>query len=568
MRSVGWSTQPRAAIYVRVSTTGQEDGTSLGTQEAACRQHAAQRDYTVDEAHIYREVFTGTELWERPELTQLREAVRRGEVAVVIAYAIDRLSRDPVHLGVVLSEAEHAGADVEFVTEPLDDSPEGQLIRFVRGYAAKVEHMKITERSIRGRRARVEAGRPLAGPRPPYGYRWVDTAKSRLEEDSATSWVVRRIFAEAAKGSGQLRIAEGLIRDGVPTPSGKSSRWGQTTIRCILLNSFYTGRAAGYRVKVLKDPTKRSKHKRVVMPRSEDERIPLPAGTAPALVDVDTFTIVRERFRLNIERAQRARREPERTLLRGGYVKCGYCASTMFVHRGRSRISYRCIRRQRFKDCQGATIVVDPLDRATWARVESLLRKPGVIAQELERLEHEDPIEDDLAAVDRNIALVKAKRRNLIGHLGLLDLDSAEEVRKQLAETSERQKALQAERDAVFAQRDARRSARSRLADLEAWCGTVAAKLGELTYDQRRLALDALGGATTLSTSRSDACARTRGPGLSRLPTRSDARPGTRSAATRRGRPSAPNRPPALPAPPRASPGGGGCRAPHAPPLE
>ena len=31
----------------------------------------------------------------------------------------------------------------------------GQLIRFVRGYAAKVEHEKIKERSIRGRRARV-----------------------------------------------------------------------------------------------------------------------------------------------------------------------------------------------------------------------------------------------------------------------------------------------------------------------------------------------------------------------------------------------------------------------------
>ena len=43
----------------------------------------------------------------------------------------------------MLSEAEHAGVRVEFVTEPLDDSPEGQLIRFVRGYAAKVEHAKF-----------------------------------------------------------------------------------------------------------------------------------------------------------------------------------------------------------------------------------------------------------------------------------------------------------------------------------------------------------------------------------------------------------------------------------------
>ncbi len=73
-------------------------------------------------------------------LRALREAIRRREIEVVIAYAIDRLSRDPVHLGVILSEAEHAGVAVEFVTEPLDDSPEGQLIRFVRGYAAKIEH--------------------------------------------------------------------------------------------------------------------------------------------------------------------------------------------------------------------------------------------------------------------------------------------------------------------------------------------------------------------------------------------------------------------------------------------
>jgi hypothetical protein len=35
--------------------------------------------------------------------------VRRREADVVITYAIDRLARDPVHLGVVISEAEHAG---------------------------------------------------------------------------------------------------------------------------------------------------------------------------------------------------------------------------------------------------------------------------------------------------------------------------------------------------------------------------------------------------------------------------------------------------------------------------
>ncbi len=161
----------RAAIYVRVSTGQQEeDGTSLGSQELQCRRYATEHGYTVDEVHIYREVHTGTELWERPKLTALRDAVRHHEADTVIAYAIDRLSRDPVHLGVVLSEADQARVEVEFVTEPLDNTPEGQLIRFVRGYVAKVEHEKIRERSVRGKRARVESGRLLAGRRPISAY--------------------------------------------------------------------------------------------------------------------------------------------------------------------------------------------------------------------------------------------------------------------------------------------------------------------------------------------------------------------------------------------------------------
>ncbi len=95
----------RIVIYCRVSSAGQEDNFSLETQEAACRRYAAEHGYIVDEAHVYREVHTGTELWERRVLQRAREAVRAREVEAVIAYAIDRLARDPVHLGVVVSEA-------------------------------------------------------------------------------------------------------------------------------------------------------------------------------------------------------------------------------------------------------------------------------------------------------------------------------------------------------------------------------------------------------------------------------------------------------------------------------
>ena len=88
-----------------------------------------------------------------------------------MAYAIDRLSRDPVHLGVILSEAEHQGVQVECVTEPLDDTPEGQLLRYIRGYAAKVELEKIRERNLRGKHACVRNGKIHGHGIERYGYR-------------------------------------------------------------------------------------------------------------------------------------------------------------------------------------------------------------------------------------------------------------------------------------------------------------------------------------------------------------------------------------------------------------
>ena len=80
------------------------------TQEERCRAFAVEHGYLVDEAHIYREVYSGVQLGSGPDSRACVRQYGRREVCVVVAYAIDRLARDPVHLGVILTEAEHAGA--------------------------------------------------------------------------------------------------------------------------------------------------------------------------------------------------------------------------------------------------------------------------------------------------------------------------------------------------------------------------------------------------------------------------------------------------------------------------
>src|SRR5258707_4711752 len=127
----------RGAIYVRVSTKAQagaadngngDGGTSLETQEEACQASCAAQGITVDAAHVYREVHSGGELWERPALTALRAAMRAGDVDIIVAYAVDRLSRNQHHLGLLVSEAERHGVALALVTEQLDETPQGQVI--------------------------------------------------------------------------------------------------------------------------------------------------------------------------------------------------------------------------------------------------------------------------------------------------------------------------------------------------------------------------------------------------------------------------------------------------------
>ena len=267
-------------------------------------------------------------------LTALREAVRRREVDTVIAYAIDRLSGEPVHLGVILSEADHAGVDVAFVTEPLDDSPEGELIRFVRGYAAKVEHAKIRERTMRGRLARVQSGKPAVGPRPTYGYRWVEEpgqdgkpVKTRLEENPETAWVVRRIFAEIAAGSSARQSPGASPRRGCRRRPGAAPSGDRRPSPHPAPPDLYR-QPDGMALEVRKGAgTQRAARRRVVTARRGTHRL----GSGRRATTGVAGACRRSAAAAGDQQARgdRNNRDPEAFLLRGGIVRCGYCGTAL-----------------------------------------------------------------------------------------------------------------------------------------------------------------------------------------------------------------------------------------------
>lgn len=401
----------RIAIYCRVSSTGQEDNSSLATQEERCRAYAADRNWTVTD--VLREVHTGAELFERPQLARLRELIRSGHVDVVLAYALDRLSRKQTHVAIVAEECEQAGARLAFVTEDFDDGPVGTFIRGAKAFAAELEREKIKERTQRGLRARVTGGMPAGTAPPPFGLRWRDAAKSGYEIDPLTVGVVRRIFAEYDEGKSLRRLAANLEADGVLPPrhaATGSTTWGLTTVRHILTERAYTGVGHAFRYRCTNGSTGRAKVER----RPDEECVLLPEGTFPVVIEPELFDRVQVRLSANRRESMRTDRNPEVGILRRGFATCGSCGNRLVVMYERGIPVYRChVQNRQRHSCRGASVRVEILDQAVWTRVEAILTDPATIGKELDRLRAEDPTESDSVLIDRQQRPSRASRQAL-----------------------------------------------------------------------------------------------------------------------------------------------------------
>ena len=147
----------KVAIYTRVSSAKQStEGSSLETQLERCEAYCRERGYDV--AAVFREVKSGALLWERVELTRLRESVARREIDAVVVHGYDRFARDQKFQDLLLVEFARYGVRVESVTEPLDDSWQGDLTRTLLGKLAEYDRMKRTEATQRGHRHRQSKG--------------------------------------------------------------------------------------------------------------------------------------------------------------------------------------------------------------------------------------------------------------------------------------------------------------------------------------------------------------------------------------------------------------------------
>lgn len=480
---------PRVSVYCRVSTAHQEDNSSLETQEQRCRDYAADQGWIV--TSVFREVHTGSELFERPQLSRLRDSVRAKECDVVLAYALDRVSRSQAHLGFLLSEWDHIGVPLALVTEDLADTPEGRLLQSVRGFVAEMERLKIRERSQRGIQARVKSGKPIPGKKAPYGYSWRDTQRSGYIVNPDEQPIVRRIFESILQGKTLRATAQALTLEHISTPTGCAKRWEVATLHTILKNPIYAGKPVAFRTRV-----ERVKGRPSIRYRPASEWVELGENVAPAIVTEEEFMAIDARLARNRATSTRHNANPEATLLRCGIGRCGYCGYPLQVTRRKDKPHmYRChpVGRERH-ECPSFGIMAHILDPVVWRAVEEVLLRPEIIAAEVGKRRNSDPFASDIESLKRRQQSIENQQHRLARAVAAIDDDQVSaplfaELRLLGSEAG----ALRIEQDQLLARAAAHDADTQTLDNVMVWCQRVSRNLPTLTYQEKRLVMEALG---------------------------------------------------------------------------
>ena len=471
-----------ALIYCRVSTKRLGEGTSLESQRDACIALAQSLGYRV--ARVTEEVHSGADLFGRPKLMRDRADIRAGHFRAVFAYSVDRLTRSDVHLALIFSGCERAGCRLVFVSGDSRDFPS----RRDEAYAAGVERRSITERMHRGRMTKLRQGRPTFHSWNLYGYR-PDREREMYVIHEPEAAVVRRIFSLCAAGRGMHGIASMLNGEGVPAPKSAyrpGARWSSGAVSNLLNCRSYKGEE--YRGKTRREG-------KADRPLPESEWIRLPDGVRPPIVSADLWDDCQRAIRA---RAGRMNNKVGRPSFLRGHLFCSECGAGMIRnHFKRDKyeyLKYRCGSRglPYPTDCRGKGVALAALDEWAWAAVKGIVMSEGALARALDAVKPNEQLMSDLETAKREheragrgldalLSLVRSDP-SLLPHVG-------REASRAARERGELEKLI-AELEGRTGEGLKRAADLRQLIDLRERYGD---SLDRLTFDERRLALRALG---------------------------------------------------------------------------
>ena len=373
----------RAIIYARYSSDLQREA-SIEDQVRECSRLAERLGYHIVGSYSDAAISGSTD--NRPGLQALLKQVKDGLVDIVIAEALDRISRDQEHIAGIFKQVSFYQAKIQTISE----GEINELHIGLKGTMNALFLKDLAQKIRRGQKGRAIAKRSPGGLA--YGYDVVRRFGADGKPDSGLRTinleqadVIREIFTKYGSGISVRTIAKSLNNTGVRSPRG--GQWNVSTINGnrarrdgILWNEAYLGKVLYNRQRFVKDPRTGKR-----IPRINPQKDWVVAEVPELrIVNDEEWNLVHQRLDRKQSLPLTRRRHPRR--LFSGLIRCSECGGPMSII-GEGRISCSA-HREKGTCSNNKKISVERVENAVLTGIKEHMLEPDLL-QEFENSFHD-----------------------------------------------------------------------------------------------------------------------------------------------------------------------------------
>ena len=221
-----------AGIYIRVSTFDQaREGFSLGEQEERLKEFCNFKRYNIYK--VYQDAGISAKNDKRPAYQEMIEDVKKGNINVIVALKLDRLTRSVYDIEKLMKFVNDYECDIDCMADESNTTTSnGRMVMRIMTSVSQNEIEKCSERTKFGMAGAIKNGH--IPNRTGLGFK---RENKKLVPDPLTKDIIVRIFDLYLEGKSHQAIANIYNKEKV---LGKTN-WYDSTIQKILSNELYKG---------------------------------------------------------------------------------------------------------------------------------------------------------------------------------------------------------------------------------------------------------------------------------------------------------------------------------------
>jgi len=239
----GLTEQPKlkVAAYCRVSTNEDEQ---LSSFEAQTQHYYSY--ITSNPAWEYAGIFadegiSGTSTKKREQFNNMIDQCLNGNIDMIITKSVSRFARNTLDCLQHIRMLKERNIAVFFEKENINTlDAKGEVLLVIISSLAQEESYALSHNTRWGIVHRFQNGKVKVNHTKFLGYTKDENGELVIVPEEAE--IIRRIFREFLEGKSDLKIAQGLERDGILTGAGRT-KWWSSTVNKILKNEKYMGDA-------------------------------------------------------------------------------------------------------------------------------------------------------------------------------------------------------------------------------------------------------------------------------------------------------------------------------------